>query len=149
MSLDAKHFIGEHTPKLDDKGRLFLPAKFRPRLAEGVVLMRGQERCVFGWTIDAYQGIVERLQELPFTNRDSRNLVRMVTAGSFEEKLDAQGRVLIPPKLREWALLDRDVTVIGAGNRFEIWNSARWDEFFASQEEPWADLSGGEGPAIF
>lgn len=149
MSLDAKHFIGEHTPKLDDKGRLFLPAKFRPRLAEGVVLMRGQERCVFGWTIDAYQAIVERLQELPFTNRDSRNLVRMVTAGSFEEKLDAQGRVLIPPKLREWALLDRDVTVIGAGNRFEIWNSARWDEFFASQEEPWADLSGGEGPAIF
>ncbi|MFL6090835.1 MAG: division/cell wall cluster transcriptional repressor MraZ [Aeromicrobium sp.] len=149
MSLDAKHFIGEHTPKLDDKGRLFLPAKFRPRLAEGVVLMRGQERCVFGWTIDAYQAIVERLQELPFTNRDSRNLVRMVTAGSFEEKLDAQGLVLIPPKLREWALLDRDVTVIGAGNRFEIWNSARWDEFFASQEEPWADLSGGEGPAIF
>jgi len=85
VSLDAKHFIGEHTPKLDEKGRLFLPVKFRPRLAEGVVLMRGQERCVFGWTIDAYQGIVERLQELPFTNRDSRNLVRMVTAGSFEE----------------------------------------------------------------
>lgn len=149
MSLDAKHFIGEHTPKIDDKGRLFVPAKFRPRLAEGVVLMRGQERCVFGWTIDAYQGIVERLQELPFTNRESRNLVRMVTAGSFEEKLDSQGRIVIPPKLREWASLDRDVTVIGAGNRFEIWNSARWDEFFASQEEPWADLSGGEGPAIF
>jgi len=149
VSLDAKHFIGEHTPKLDEKGRLFLPVKFRPRLAEGVVLMRGQERCVFGWTIDAYQGIVERLQELPFTNRDSRNLVRMVTARSFEETLDKQGRILIPPKLREWALLDRDVTVIGAGNRFEIWNSARWDEFFESQEEPWADLSGGEGPAIF
>ncbi len=149
MSLDAKHFIGEHTPKLDEKGRLFVPAKFRPRLAEGVVLMRGQERCVFGWTIDAYQGIVERLQELPFTNRDSRNLVRMVTAGSFEETLDKQGRVMIPPKLREWAHLDREVTVIGAGNRFEIWNSERWDEFFAGQEEPWADLSGGEGPDIF
>lgn len=149
MSLDAKHFLGEHTPKLDEKGRLFLPAKFRPRLAEGVVLMRGQERCVFGWTVDAYQGIVERLQELPFTNRDSRNLVRMVTAGSFEEALDKQGRILIPPKLREWARLDRDVTVIGAGNRFEIWNSERWDEFFAGQEEPWADLSGGEGPDIF
>jgi MraZ protein len=147
--LDAKHFLGEHTPKLDEKGRLFLPAKFRPRLAEGVVLMRGQERCVFGWTVDAYQGIVERLQELPFTNRDSRNLVRMVTAGSFEEALDKQGRILIPPKLREWARLDRDVTVIGAGNRFEIWNSERWDEFFAGQEEPWADLSGGEGPDIF
>jgi MraZ protein len=51
--LDAKHFIGEHTPKLDEKGRLFLPVKLRPRHAEGVVLMRGQERCVFGWTIDA------------------------------------------------------------------------------------------------
>ena len=149
MSLDAKHFIGFHTPKLDEKGRLFLPAKFRPRLAEGVVLMRGQEHCVFGWTIEAYEGIVDRLRELPFTNRDSRNFVRMVTAGSFEENLDKQGRVMIPPKLREWAYLDREVTVIGAGNRFEIWDSTRWDEFFESQEEPFADLSDEVMPGIF
>ena len=133
MSLDAEHFLGEHAPKLVD----------------GVVLMRGQERGVYGWTISAYQGIVERLQELPFTNRNSRNLVRMVTAGSFQESLDKQGRVVIPPRLREWASLDREVTVIGAGNRFEIWNSERWAEFFASQEDPWADLSGEDGPDIF
>ena len=104
---------------------------------------------VFGWTIEAYEGIVDRLRELPFTNRDSRNFVRMVTAGSFEETLDKQGRVMIPPKLREWAYLDREVTVIGAGNRFEIWDSARWDEFFESQEEPFADLSDEVMPGIF
>jgi MraZ protein len=149
VALDAKHFIGQHTPKLDDKGRLFLPAKFRPRLVDGVVLMQGMEHCIFGWTIEAYEGIADRLRELPFTNRASRNFQRMVTAGSFEETLDKQGRVVIPPKLREWAFLDRDVTVIGAGNRFEIWDTTRWDDFLNQEEEPFADLSDEVMPGIF
>lgn len=149
MSLDAKNFFGTHTPKLDDKGRLFLPAKFRPRLVNGVVLMRGQEHCIFGWTTEAYEEIAARMRELPFTNRESRNFVRMVTAGSSEEIPDKQGRILIPPKLREWASLERDVTVIGVMDRFEIWDSARWNEFVDSQEEPFADLSDEVMPGIY
>ena len=89
MGLDAKHFIGQHTPKLDDKGRLFLPAKFRPRLVDGVVLMQGMEHCIFGWTIEAYEGIADRLRELPFTNRASRNFQRM-RDGGFEPRLGAR-----------------------------------------------------------
>lgn len=149
MGLDAKHFIGTHTPKLDEKGRLFLPAKFRPRLVDGVVLMRGQEHCIFGWTTDAYESIVTRMRELPFTHRESRNFVRMVTAGSYEDVPDKQGRVLIPAPLREWAALDREVTVIGVMDRFEIWDSARWAEFVAGQEEPFADLSDEGMPPLF
>jgi len=150
VSLDAKHFIGTHTPKLDEKGRLFLPAKFRPRLVDGVVLMKGQERCIFGWTPEAYEGIANRMRELPFTHRDSRNFVRMVTAGTYEDVPDKQGRVLIPAQLREWASLDRDVTVIGVMDRFEIWDSQRWTEFVSEQEEPFADLSDEGGmPPLF
>jgi MraZ protein len=147
--LDAKHFIGTHTPKLDEKGRLFLPAKFRPRLVGGVVLMRGQEHCIFGWTTEAYESIANRMRELPFTHRESRNFVRMVTAGSYEDVPDKQGRILIPAPLREWAALDREVTVIGVMDRFEIWDSARWADFVSGQEEPFADLSDEGMPPLF
>lgn len=149
MSVDAKHFIGTHTPKLDEKGRLFLPAKFRPRLVGGVVLMRGQEHCIFGWTPEAFEGMAERMREMPFTDRRSRNFVRMVTAGTHEDVPDKQGRILIPAQLRDWAALDREVTVIGVMDRFEIWDSARWAEFVADQEEPFADLSDEVMPPLF
>lgn len=149
MSLDAKHFLGTHTPKLDDKGRLFLPAKFRPRLVQGVVLMRGQENCIFGWTTEAFESIAARMRDMPFTHRESRNFARMVTAGAHEDVPDKQGRILIPAQLREWASLDREVTVIGVMDRFEIWDSARWAEFVAGQAEPFSDLSDEVMPPLY
>lgn len=150
MSLDAKHFVGTHTQKLDEKGRLFIPAKFRPRLASGVVLMQGQEHCIFGWTIEAFEEIADRMRALPFTHRESRNFVRMVTAGTHEDIPDRQGRVLIPAAQREWASLEREVTVVGVMDRFEIWNSARWAEFVSGQADAYADLSDEGGmPALF
>lgn len=148
MGVDARHFIGLHTPKLDEKGRLFLPARFRPRLVDGVVLMQGQEHCIYGWTIEAFDVIAESIHALPFTNKEGRFLSRLINAGSSEEMPDKQGRIVIPPKMREWAYLERDVTVAGAGNRFEIWDSRRWDEFLASQEEAYADMSREVMPGI-
>ena len=139
--LDAKNFTGTHTPKLDDKGRLFLPARFRPRLVSGVVLMAGQEHCIFGWTLEAFEAIADRMRQMPFTHRESRNFVRMVSAGTFEDVPDKQGRILIPSHLRDWAGLEREVTVIGVMDRFEIWDSGRWATFVDDQDETYADLS--------
>ena len=149
MSIDGQNFFGTYTPKLDDKARLFLPAKFRPRLEEGIVLTRGQEKCVYGWTTQAFAAFTDRIRETPFTNRDARNFVRMLYSGASSEVPDKQGRISIPPVLRDWASLEREVTVVGAMDRIEIWDTGRWAAFSAEQEEPFADMSDEVMPGIF
>ena len=149
MNLDVNNFFGTYTPRLDDKFRLFLPAPFRPRLEAGVALMPGQEHCIFGWTPEAYTAIADRMRAMPFTNRDARKFVRMVSAGTKVVVPDRQGRISIPPVLREWASLEREVTVIGAMDRIEIWDSSRWAEFLASEEEPFADMSDEVMPGLY
>ena len=119
-------FFGTYTPKLDDKGRLFLPAKFRDDLAEGLVVTRGQERCLTVWTQADFQAMTERLREAPLTNKGTRDYVRMLFAAAAQEVPDKQGRVSIPTVLREYASLGKDVMVIGAMDRIEIWDPASW-----------------------
>ena len=134
-------FFGTYTPKLDDKGRLFLPAKFRDELAEGLVVTRGQERCLYVWSMEEFQKLTERLREVPVTNKAARDYVRMFFAGASDETPDKQGRVTIPPMLREYASLSKDCIVIGAMNRIEIWDSASWQTYSDEQEQAFADLS--------
>ncbi|MEH3034209.1 MAG: division/cell wall cluster transcriptional repressor MraZ [Aeromicrobium erythreum] len=149
MSVDVQDFFGTYTPRLDDKARLFLPAKFRPRLEDGIVLTRGQEKCIFGWTPQAFSAFTDRIRETPFTNREARNFVRMLYSGASKEMPDKQGRVSIPPVLREWAQLDRDVAVVGAMDRIEIWDAARWSSFQDEHEESFSDMSDEVMPGIF
>ena len=134
-------FFGTYTPNLDDKGRLFLPAKFRDELAEGLVVTRGQERCLYVWSMEEFQKLTERLREVPVTNKAARDYVRMFFAGASDETPDKQGRVTIPPMLREYASLSKDCIVIGAMNRIEIWDSASWQTYSDEQEQAFADLS--------
>lgn len=149
MDADDQDFFGTFSPRLDDKARLVLPARFRARLADGVVLTRGQENCVYGWTPSAFRAFTDRIRETPFTNRQARNFVRMLYSGASSETPDKQGRVPIPPVLREWAALERDVTVVGAMDRIEIWDAARWTAFSAAQEEPFSEMSEEVMPGIF
>ncbi len=149
MSVDVQNFFGTYTPRLDDKARLFLPAKFRPRLEGGIVLTRGQEKCIFGWTPESFASFTDRIRETPFTNREARNFVRMLYSGASSEVPDKQGRVSIPPVLREWAQLDRDVAVVGAMDRIEIWDAGRWSSFQAEHEESFSDMSDEVMPGIF
>ncbi|TXJ07508.1 MAG: division/cell wall cluster transcriptional repressor MraZ [Aeromicrobium sp.] len=149
MSPDIAHFFGTHTPRLDEKGRLFLPAKFRPRLEQGIVLTRGQDHSIFGWTLESFQLFNEKARQMPFTNKEARNFLRMLYSGAVSEMPDKQGRVTIPPVLREWAGLDRECTVVGAMDRIEIWNSERWNEFAQGQEEAFSDMSSEIMPGLF
>lgn len=149
MSVDGQNFFGTFTPRLDEKSRLFLPAKFRPRLEDGIVLTRGQEKCIYGWTTQSFTAFTDRIRDTPFTNRQARNFVRMLYSGASSEVPDKQGRISIPQVLREWAQLDRDVVVVGAMDRLEIWDAQRWAEFSAEQEEPFADMSDEVMPGIF
>ena len=149
MSVDVHNFFGTYTPKLDDKARLFLPAKFRPRLEDGVVLTRGQDNCIYGWTPESFDVFTDRVRDTPFTNRQVRNFVRMLFSGASSETPDRQGRISIPAVLREWARLERDVVVVGAMDRIEIWDATRWQEFSDANEEPFSEMSDEVMPGIF
>ena len=137
----AHLFLGTHAPRLDEKGRLFLPAKFREPLSGGLVMTKGQERCGYVWPLDEFERVTTAMREAPVTSRAARDYVRMFLAGASAETPDKQGRVTVPPPLRTYAGLDRDCTVIGVGARCEIWDSAAWERYSAEQEESFADLS--------
>jgi MraZ protein len=141
-------FFGTYTPKLDDKGRLILPAKFREQLAGGLMVTRGQEHCLYVWPQAEVDRLTERLREAPVSNKATRDFVRMFSSASSDERPDKQGRITIPPKLRDWASLDKEVVVIGAMNRLEIWDEAAWNAYSAAQEEAFAELSEEVIPGI-
>jgi MraZ protein len=141
-------FMGTYTPKLDDKGRLFLPAKFRDQLAEGLVVTRGQERCLTVWPMADVVELTRKAQEAPITMKGARDYTRFLFAGASEETPDKQGRITITPMLREYASLDRDVVVIGVMNRIEIWDPVRWQQYSTEQEEKFSELSEEVFPGV-
>jgi MraZ protein len=141
-------FFGTYTPRLDDKGRLFLPAKFRDELSEGLVVTRGQERCLYVWSMDEFGKLTDRLREAPVTNKGARDYVRMFFAGASDETPDKQGRITIPSMLREYASLSKECIVIGAMNRIEIWDAESWQSYSEAQEQAFSDLSEEVFPGV-
>ena len=134
-------FLGTHTPRLDEKGRLFLPAKFRDKLAGGLVVTRGQERCLYVFPMDEFMKVTQKFQEAPTSSKAARDYMRVFLSGASDEIPDKQGRVTVPAALREYAGVDRDCTVIGAGSRVEVWDTTAWNEYLASTEQAFADQS--------
>ena len=134
-------FLGTYEPRLDEKGRLILPARFRDELAEGLVITKGQEYCLYVWPRGEFDRITERLGAAPVTSKAARDHLRVFFAGASDETLDRQGRVLVPQPLRAYAGLDRDCVVIGANTRLEIWAADCWHTYLAEQERAFADLA--------
>ena len=134
-------FLGTHTPRLDDKGRLFLPAKFRDRLAGGLVVTRGQERCLYVFPMDEFVRVAEIARTAPVTSKATRDYLRVFLSGASDEIPDKQGRVTVPSALREYAGLTRDCTVIGAGSRVELWDTTAWDTYLEGTEQAFSDQS--------
>ncbi|MDQ6936565.1 MAG: division/cell wall cluster transcriptional repressor MraZ [Actinomycetota bacterium] len=154
-------FLGTHTPRLDDKGRLALPARFRPELAGGLVLTKGQERCLFAFSLDEFQRITEAMRATPTapsasgpsasgpsasgpsasgpSARAARDNSRVFFASASQETLDGQGRVTIPAPLRSYAGLTKECAVIGANTRVEIWDAAAWEAYLADREPAFAE----------
>lgn len=132
-------FLGTHSPRLDEKGRLILPAKFRDRLANGLVVTRGQERCLYVFPMDEFVRVAEQMRAAPVTSKAVRDYLRVFLSGASDEVPDKQGRVTIAPVLREYAGLSRDLAVIGAGSRVEIWDAAAWDTYLGATEQAFAE----------
>lgn len=140
-------FMGTYTPKIDEKGRLFLPAKFRDRLAEGLVITQGQENCLVVWPQEAFLEEAARAGSTPMTNRDARDYVRSFFANAEQAIPDKQGRIGIPATLRAYASLSRDVVVVGVMDRLEIWDPERWAEYSAAAAAKFATLDEQVPPA--
>ena len=113
-------FLGTHTPRLDEKGRLFLPAKFRDELAEGLVVTKGQERCLSLFPLAEFERISGKLRAGAVTSKPMRDYSRVFFASAYDQMPDRQGRITVPPALRDYAGLDRDCVVTGMNNRVEI-----------------------------
>lgn len=141
-------FLGTHFPHLDDKGRLFLPAKYRDKLAEGLVITKGQERCLYLWTAADFARITESVSAAPPTTKSGRGRVRVFFASASDEVPDKQGRITVPPALREYAGLRRDCAVVGGSSRMEIWDADAWREYLAEQDSAFADDPEGVIPGV-
>ena len=141
-------FLGTHTPRLDDKGRLFLPAKYREELSAGLVLTKGQERCLYVFPDTEFARITEALRAAPVTAKAVRDYSRVFFASASDGIPDKQGRITIPPGLRDYAGLQRDCVVIGANTRLEIWDAQAWETYLAAQEDSFSEAAEEVLPGI-
>lgn len=131
----ARRLGGTFFPKLDDKGRLTLPAKFREYFAEGVVVTRVQEGCLAVYDVQTFENLDARFEARSTSDAEIRAYQRWLNSGSHDDVPDRQGRITLPAPLRAFAQLDRDVVVIGSGDRVEVWDPERWEQQSARLDE--------------
>ena len=134
-------FMGEYQHSIDIKGRLIVPSKFREQLEDGFVLTRGLDNCLFGYPLDEWQKLEEKLKALTVTKKDARAFTRFFFSGASEAILDKQGRVNIPVNLREFAKIEKDCMIIGVSSRFEIWSAELWEAYYEESEESFNDIA--------
>ncbi len=142
-------FLGEHDRTLDDKGRLILPAPFRDALGNrGAVITRGLDRCVVLFPSDHFLQWRDKIEHLPLTSGQGRALKRHFYSGAAVANTDGQGRVSIPPFLREYAGLSGAVVVSGCSTYIEIWDAKQWSEQRARFEESGDDVAAWDALGI-
>ena len=142
-------FLGTYSPKLDDKGRLILPAKFRDDLEGGLVMTRGQDRCIYVFSNAEFHDLHDRIRQAPVTSKQARDYLRLLLSGAHAEVPDKQGRVTIPAQLRQYAGLERELAVIGAGSRAEIWDAAAWASYVDDNEAAFSETAEEVIPGLF
>ena len=139
-------FLGEFKHTLDDKSRITLPAKYRERLAPGIVMTAGTDRYVLVYPQDEFDKLADQVNALPLTGREAATLRRLLFVNANDAVPDKQGRVVMPEALREHAGISTDVVIIGVGKFIEIWSPEEWQrakteiQEHATDEDVWAKL---------
>ena len=134
-------FIGEYHHSVDDKGRLIIPSKFRDELGTKFIITRGIENCLFVYSMESWEKIVNKLETLPFTKKDARAFIRFFLSGASEAEFDKQGRINITSPLSSYANITKECVVIGTGDRLEIWSEESWNDFFTSAKDSMSDIA--------
>ena len=142
---DCHVFYGEYEYSLDEKGRLIIPSRIRDAMKQGGVtgfmITRGLDECLFLFSLQEWQKYIEKLETLPLVKGNARRFTRMFFSGAAECSPDRQGRIFIPPNLREHAHIEKDVVIIGVQNRLEVWAKSRWELFSKESKETYEQLA--------
>jgi len=134
-------FIGEHHHSIDDKGRLQVPGKWRSKLAEGAVITKGFDGSLKFYPLSEWTQIAEKLSQLPQSTPSARAYVRQTLAGAVDVELDKAGRVVIPPYLRQFAHLQKQVVLAGLHNHIEVWEAAVWERYQSGIDQDSAEFT--------
>lgn len=134
-------FMGEYHHNIDDKSRIVLPSKLREELGMRFVVTRGLEGCLFVYSSDEWNRLIDKLKKLPFTKKDARAFLRFFLSGATECTFDKQGRIALPVPLVNYAKLKKECVIIGVNDRLEIWAEDSFNEFFSENEENISDLA--------
>ncbi len=141
-------FMGEYHHNIDDKNRLVIPSNYRCSLGETFIVTRGLEKCLYIYTTEEWQKIVDKLNSLPFTKKDARVFIRSFFSAAANCNLDRQGRINITSQQAIYADLSKECVIIGANDRIEIWSKENWnkfnDEYAESLETVAENLFNGE-----
>lgn len=120
---------GEYSHNLDAKGRVILPARLREEIGDSFYITRGFEGCLAIYSSEEFEKLGAAIQALPGNMKEVRKLQRIIITGAHQCEVDKQGRFVVPPTLREFASLEKELTIVGNGSHAEIWDSAKWNEY--------------------
>ena len=134
-------FMGEYHHNIDDKARIVVPSKFREELGDKFVVTRGLEGCLFVYSSDEWNRIVNKLKTLPFTKKDARAFLRFFLSGAQECTFDKQGRIAVPSALVNYASLNKECVIIGVNDRIEVWSESKFNDFFNENESNISDIA--------
>lgn len=138
-------FYGEYFHTIDRKGRLILPAKFREaaksQFIEKFFVTRGLDTCLFMFSEEEWRSQESKFKSIPFTKQQARTFNRLYFSGAAEVVFDAQGRILLPPYLKDFAQIKREVVIVGISNRIEIWAKDRWEEFYKNSRQSFEEIA--------
>ncbi len=124
-------FLGEYHRTIDNKGRIFVPSKFREDLIGGIIISKGfDERCLFLFSKDGWKRLQDKILATPVTKKNTRKFSRWFFSSASEESMDQQGRTRVPQNLIEYAGLKKDIVLVGVSDRAEIWSKEKWDDYY-------------------
>ena len=133
--------MGEYRHNIDDKKRLVIPSKFRSELGNEFILTRGLDKCLFIYSKHEWNKIVDKLKNLPFTQKDARNFTRFFLSGATVCEIDQTGRISITSPLIEYADITKECVIIGANDRLEVWSKESWETFMADNIDNFSDIA--------
>ena len=128
-------FIGEYQATIDDKGRISIPAKFRPKLKSKIVVTRGLDNSLFLYSLDEWKKLATKLASLPISTANTRAFSRLMLAGAMDCEVDKQGRIILPVYLKEFAKIQKKIVFAGLYNRIEVWSEELWTAYKAQTEK--------------
>lgn len=134
-------FIGEFTHKIDGKGRMAVPAKFRDQLGTTAVITKGLDSCLVIYPKHEWDLLAEKLAAMPLSKANTRAFARLMLAGAMEVDLDAQGRVMVPDYLKNYADLEGTAVVTGLYNRIEVWCEESWEKYRDAMEKESGEIA--------